>query len=131
MANTRKKHAVPQYERVQGAVVGFALGAAWQFAPFVPYIGRGVQTIMTYYAYGQVGLGVLGTAAGAFNDGWKGVGNGAKTFLCNFYMDENNWLGGTWQGFSRLDRNKSEQTAEKYFRKHYGVNWTFQRYPLN
>jgi len=85
----------------QGAITGFALGCAWQFAPLIPYIGTGVQTAMTWYAYGQVGLGVLGTGAGAFNDGWKGVGNGAKTFLGNFYLDENNWLGGVWKGFSR------------------------------
>jgi RHS repeat-associated protein len=85
----------------QGAVTGFALGCAWQFAPLTPYIGQGLQTAMTYYAYGQVGLGVLGTATGAFNDGWKGVGNGAKAFLGNFYLDENDWLGGITQGFLR------------------------------
>jgi RHS repeat-associated protein len=85
----------------QGALVGFALGAAWQFAPLIPYIGQGVQSTMTVYAIGQAGLGVLGTATGAFNDGWKGVGNGAKTFLGNFYLDENNWTGGIVQGFLR------------------------------
>jgi RHS repeat-associated protein len=85
----------------QGAITGFALGAAWQFAPMIPWIGQGIQTTMTYYAYGQAGLGVLGTAAGAFNDGWKGIGNGAKAFLGNFYMNENNWLGGMAQGFLR------------------------------
>jgi hypothetical protein len=85
----------------QGAITGFALGCAWQFAPLIPYVGQGIQTAMTVYAYGQAGLGVLGTMAGAFNDGWKGVENGAKTFLGNFYLDENNWLGGMAQGFLR------------------------------
>jgi RHS repeat-associated protein len=85
----------------QGAITGFALGCAWQFAPLIPIIGQGIQTAMTAYSYGQAGFGILGTAAGAFNDGWKGVENGAKTFLGNFYMDENNWLGGMAQGFLR------------------------------
>lgn len=56
---------------------------------------------MTWYTYGQVGLGVLGMITGAFNGGWKGVGRGAKLFLGNFYLNENNWLGGIWQGISR------------------------------
>jgi RHS repeat-associated protein len=87
----------------QGAIVGFAIGCVWQFAPLITWqgVGQGIQTAMTWYAYGQAGLGILGTVTGAFNDGWKGVGNGAKAFLGNFYMDENNWLGGIWQGISR------------------------------
>ncbi|MDR1543945.1 MAG: RHS repeat-associated core domain-containing protein [Prevotellaceae bacterium] len=85
----------------QGAIVGAALGATWQFAPLIPYIGQGIQTAITYYGIAQVGLGVAGTVAGAFNDGWKGVGNGSKAFLGNFYMDENNWFGGVAQGFLR------------------------------
>lgn len=31
----------------QGAVAGFALGCAWQFAPLIPYIGQGIHTAMT------------------------------------------------------------------------------------
>jgi len=87
----------------QGALTGFALGCAWEFAPAITWLGlgQGIQTAMTVYTYGKVIEGVVGTAAGAFNGGWKGVGNGAKTFLGNFYLDENEWFGGIWQGFSR------------------------------
>lgn len=87
----------------QGALTGFALGCAWEFAPAITWLGlgQGIQTAMTVYTYGKVIEGVVGTAVGAFNGGWKGVGNGAKTFLGNFYLDENEWLGGIWQGFSR------------------------------
>ncbi|GHV69850.1 hypothetical protein FACS1894199_19040 [Bacteroidia bacterium] len=85
----------------QGAVTGFALGAAWEFAPLVPYIGKGIQTAMTAYAGAQAGLGTIGTVVGVANDGWKGMGNGAKTFLGNFYLDENRFGGGIVQGFLR------------------------------
>ena len=87
----------------QGALTGFALGCAWEFAPAITWLGlgQGIQTAMTVYTYGKVIEGVVGTAVGAFNGGWKGVGNGAKTFLGNFYLDENEWFGGIWQGFSR------------------------------
>jgi hypothetical protein len=33
--------------------------------------------------------------------GWKGMGRAEKIFLGNFYLDENNWVGGIWQGFTR------------------------------
>jgi hypothetical protein len=94
----------------QGAITGFALGSLWQFtgpayltnlASIFKTTGTVVHNAMTYYAVAKVGLGVVGTIGGAFNDGWKGVGNGAKAFLGNFYLDENHWLGGIWQGFSR------------------------------
>jgi RHS repeat-associated protein len=87
----------------QGAAVGFAPGSAWQFAPEITWHGTGkkIHTAMTVYAVGQVGLGVIDTIGGAFNGGWSGAGNGAAAFLGNFYMDENNWIGGVWQGFTR------------------------------
>ena len=85
----------------QGALAGAALGAAWQFAPLIPVVGQGVQTAMTVYAIGQTGVGALGMIGGAINDGWGGLSRAGKTFLGNFYLDENNWLGGVWQGFSR------------------------------
>jgi hypothetical protein len=56
---------------------------------------------MTWYAYGQAGVGVLGMVGGAINDGWDGLGRAGKTFLGNFYLDENSWLGGVGQGFLR------------------------------
>jgi RHS repeat-associated protein len=87
----------------QGAVTGFALGCAWQFAPLITWqgVGQGIQTAMTWYAYGQAGLGGAGMVGGAINDGWNGAGRAGKAFLGNFYMDENNWLGGIAQGFLR------------------------------
>ncbi len=85
----------------QGALVGATLGAAWEFAPLIPYIGSTLQTTMSVYAYAQTTIGVVGSITGAFNDGWKGVENGAKIFLGNFYFDENNWFGGVTQGFLR------------------------------
>ena len=88
----------------QGAVTGFAIGSIWQFAPMLKWknIGKAIQKTMTWYAYGrQIGLGGIGALTGVFNDGWKGLGNAAKSFLGNFYLDENNWLGGIFQGISR------------------------------
>jgi hypothetical protein len=38
---------------------------------------------------------------GAINDGWDGLGRAGKLFLGNFYLDENSWAGGIWQGFTR------------------------------
>ena len=85
----------------QGAVTGFALGCAWQFAPLIPGIGQGIQTAMTVYAFGQVGIGTMGMIGGAINDGWSGMGRAGKLFLGNFYLNEQEpWLG-MWQGFSR------------------------------
>ena len=85
----------------QGALVGATLGAAWEFAPLVPYVGNILQTTMSVYGFVQTAVGVTGMVTGAFNGGWKGVGNGAKLFLGNFYLDENNWFGGVAQGISR------------------------------
>ena len=85
----------------QGAVTGFALGCAWQFAPLIPWAGRAIQAGMTYYAYGQTAVGILGMVGGAINDGGDGLGRAGKLFLGNFYLDENNWLGGVWHGFTR------------------------------
>lgn len=85
----------------QGAVVGFGLGAAWQFAPLIPYIGKGVQTVMTWYAFGQAGVGVLGMIGGAINDGWDGLGRASELFLGNFYLNEKEPWAGMWQGFTR------------------------------
>ncbi|MFV0419283.1 MAG: hypothetical protein ACK5KT_11205 [Dysgonomonas sp.] len=85
----------------QGAVTGFALGAAWQFAPLIPGIGYIIQKGMTWYAYGQVGVGVVGILGGAVNDGWDGLGRGTQLFLGNFYLDEHSFVGGIWRGFTR------------------------------
>jgi len=84
----------------QGAVTGFALGCVWQFAPYIPYIGQGIHTVMTWYAIGQGVVGGLGMIGGANADKEGGLGRAAKLFLGNFYL-ENNWIGGVWQGFSR------------------------------
>ncbi len=85
----------------QGALVGATLGAAWEFAPLIPYIGSTLQATMSVYAYAQTTIGVVGSITGAFNEGWKGVGNGAKLFLGNFYLDENNWWEGVAKGILR------------------------------
>jgi RHS repeat-associated protein len=61
----------------QGAVVGFALGAAWQFtapmylqnlAPIIRTAGTSVHTAMSVYAVGQTGIGALGMIGGTIND---------------------------------------------------------------
>jgi hypothetical protein len=85
----------------QGAVMGFALGCAWQFAPMIPFIGQGIQTIMTTYTFIQLGIGVSGMVSAANNYGWDGLGRAGEIFLGNFYLDENSWIGGVWQGFTR------------------------------
>jgi RHS repeat-associated protein len=85
----------------QGAVTGFALGAAWEFAPLIPGIGKAVQTAMSVYAIGQTAVGVLGMIGGAINSGWNGMGRAGEAFLGNFYLDENNFFGGVLQGLSR------------------------------
>jgi RHS repeat-associated protein len=94
----------------QGAITGFVLGALWEFTGpaylgslggILGAIGDGIHTVMSIYAVAQVAVGVAGIVFGVINDGWKGVENASKTFLGNFYLDENNWLGGIWQGFSR------------------------------
>jgi hypothetical protein len=86
---------------LQGGITGFALGCAWQFAPLIPWVGNAIQTGMTYYAYAQVAVGGIGMLYGAASDGWWGLGRATKIFLGNFYLDENNWAGGMWQGFTR------------------------------
>ena len=88
----------------QGAITGAAIGLTWQFAPQIPYlgtIGKMFQTGMSVYAGLQVGIGTIGMLAGANNGGWSGVGKAAKMLLGNFYLDENSFLGGIWQGYSR------------------------------
>jgi hypothetical protein len=90
----------------QGALAGAALGAAWQFAPLIPGIGKGIQTGMNIY--GAVHLGgaavsaVSGLGQGIFTGDWSDLVNAGEIFLGNFYLDENRrLLGGAWQGFSR------------------------------
>ena len=90
----------------QGALVGAALGAAWQFAPLIPGIGQGIQTGMNIY--GAVHLGgaavstVSGLGQGIFTGDWNALGNAGKIFLGNFNLDENrSFFGGVWQGVSR------------------------------
>ncbi len=85
----------------QGAVTGLALGYAWQFAPLIPWVGSAIQAGMTYYAYAQVRVGVLGMVGGAINAGWNGLERAGKSFLGNFYLDENDWWGGILQGYTR------------------------------
>ena len=86
---------------LQGAVSGFALGCLWQFSPMIPFAGQVIHNTMTYYAYGQGALNILGILAGAIGAGEKGALNATKTFLGNFNLDENSFLGGVWQGISR------------------------------
>jgi len=87
----------------QGAVTGASIGSMYEFAPSLlgAKVGGLAQGIMSYYGYTQVGMGLIGTVSGIANGGMKGVENGAKLLLGNFYLDENDWLGGVWQGFSR------------------------------
>ena len=84
----------------QGAIVGGTLVAAWQFAPVIPGIGTGIQTAMSIYGIGKVGLGVADILGGVVH-GWSGLERGAKLFLGNFYLDENRFMGGIIQGVSR------------------------------
>lgn len=86
---------------LQGAITGFALGCLWQFAPMLPWLGETLQTVLTIYAYTQVITGAAGMVGGLINDGWDGLGRGAQLFLGNFYLDENSFWGGMWQGFTR------------------------------
>ena len=53
---------------------------------------------MTVYGGAQAGVGALGWFMGIDNKG--GGANSLKTFLGNFYLDENRWLGGIWQGYT-------------------------------
>jgi RHS repeat-associated protein len=85
----------------QGALAGAALGTAWQFAPLIPIVGKGIQTTMTVYGIAQGITGVAGMVGGAINDGSDGLGRAGKLFLGNFYLNEKDpWLG-VWQGFTR------------------------------
>ncbi|MDR1347758.1 MAG: DUF6443 domain-containing protein, partial [Prevotellaceae bacterium] len=78
----------------QGALAGALLGATMQ----IPIIGN----ILQGYAMAQLGIGLGGTIMGGISHGWKGLANGAKTFLGNFYIDENaSFFNGVWQGYSR------------------------------
>ena len=90
----------------QGAIVGAALGAVWQFAPLIPKIGQAVQTGMTIY--GKVHLAgtaisaIGGLGQGLFENDWSAFENTGKIFMGNFYIDENrSFFGGVWQGISR------------------------------
>jgi RHS repeat-associated protein len=90
----------------QGALVGAALGAAWQFAPLIPYVGQGIQTVMTGYGYVQLGGAAVSTVSGLgqgiFTGDWSALENAGKIFAGNFYLDENRpFIDGVWQGFSR------------------------------
>ncbi|MDR2423293.1 MAG: RHS repeat-associated core domain-containing protein [Prevotellaceae bacterium] len=95
----------------QGAVTGFALGCVWQFSPLIPLVGQGIQTVMTAYAFGMVGLGAVGIIGGAIQSGLAGAGRGGEIFLGNFYLDENHWLRGIWQGFTRHTWEILQQTG--------------------
>ncbi|MBN2746842.1 MAG: hypothetical protein JXR34_08955, partial [Bacteroidales bacterium] len=89
----------------QGALAGAVLGAAWQFAPLIPGIGAAVQTGMNIYGISQ--LSVAGVSAfcamgeGVAYDDWRQMSNVGEIFLGNFYLDENRFIGGIWQGVSR------------------------------
>lgn len=85
----------------QGALAGFGWGCAYQFAPGIPIIGKGLQDLMTAYVYSQVAIGALGVVGGGVSEGWNGVVNGMKIFYGNFYLDENDFWGGVIQGLSR------------------------------
>jgi RHS repeat-associated protein len=78
----------------QGALTGAMLGITMQ----IPIIGNVIQG----YAAAQLGIGLGGTVLGGISHGWNGLWNGAKTFLGNFYIDENaDFFEGVWQGYSR------------------------------
>ena len=104
---------------LQGAVSGFALGCLWQFSPMIPFAGQVIHNTMTYYAYGQGALNILGILAGAIGAGEKGALNATKTFLGNFNLDENSFLGGVWQGISR----HSWEIPQTFI----GAGWTYIR----
>ena len=104
---------------LQGAVSGFALGCLWQFSPMIPLAGQAIQSTMTYYAYAQGALNTLGILAGAIGAGGKGALNATKTFLGNFNLDENSFLGGVWQGISR----HSWEIPQTFI----GAGWTYIR----
>jgi RHS repeat-associated protein len=78
----------------QGALTGALLGVTMQ----IPIVGN----ILQGYVAAQLGIGLGGTIMGGISHGWKGLANGAKTFLGNFYIDENaGFFDGIWQGYSR------------------------------
>ena len=110
---------------VQGAIVGFALGFAWQFAPLITLqgTGQGAQNVMTLYAVGQAGLGVAGTAAGAFNGGWRGVGNGAKAFwLVSDSSSNVVFRTRQYDGYGRLYRDRDSGPDGKWLEKTYSYS---------
>ena len=84
----------------QGALVGYAIGWTWQLTPMIPYIGGFIHSSMTVYAGAQLTVGAANLIAGACR-GWESFGNSWKMFLGNFYLDENNFEKGLWQGYSR------------------------------
>jgi len=90
----------------EGMLAGAALGAAWQFAPLIPWAGPTIRTVMNIYGATQLvgpGLSALsGLGQGIFTGDWSALGNAGKIFLGNFYLDENRTIfGAAWQGFSR------------------------------
>lgn len=87
----------------QGAIAGASIASIYTYAPNIlgPNIGGFLNNATKGYLFGQAGIGVLGMVGGSFNNGWKGLANGAKILMGNLYLDENDWSGGIWQGISR------------------------------
>ena len=106
---------------LQGAVTGASIASAYSYAPGI--MGSKAGGFLSWgikgYLFGQTSIGVLGLVGGAINNGWKGLVNGAKLFLGNFYLDENDWLGGVWQGVSRhtweMPQSMTGQAVSQFF----------------
>ena len=90
----------------QGATAGVVLAAAWQFTPMIPLCGKILHTYMNIHYGSMVGCSITSLFGGLIQDcisgTWNSFGNAGKTFLGNFYLDENaSFWGGVMQGISR------------------------------
>ena len=90
----------------QGAIVGTALAAAWQYTPMIPWCGKFLHTYMNIHYGSMVGCAVTSLFGGLIQDWssgtWNSLENSGKMFLGNFYLDENaSFWGGVMQGISR------------------------------
>lgn len=92
----------------QGAVTGFVLGCAWQFAPLIPWAGNAIQTGNTVdsRAFGLSYLFAIGIPSL--------ISASKKDGTHSQYWTE----------------TRANRRADKYFRKYFNVNWNYPRYPL-
>lgn len=102
----------------QGALVGGLLGLTWQIAPALPKIGKLVHSAMAIYTGAQLTVGAASMISGACQGG-DAFRNSMRMFLGNFYVDENNFGKGVWQGWARHTISKWQNLigySYSYFR---------------